>query len=229
MILKTQNISKKFGGKQALCDVTFDLEQGQVYALLGENGSGKTTWMKIVAGLTKPSGGEILFEDGPINWMSRSKIAYMSTEPYFYSWMTAEDVGNYYQDFFDDFRMDRYLQLLGKMELEHTTKVRALSSGMMAKLKIAVTMSREARLYLLDEPLNGIDLIARDKIMGIILESVSPDVTLVLSSHLVEEMEAVVSKAIFIQNGHLLELADVEDLRSRKGTSLADYYRRLMA
>ena len=229
MILKTQNISKKFGGKQALCDVSFDLEQGQVYALLGENGSGKTTWMKIVAGLTKPSRGEILFEGGPINWMSRSKIAYMSTEPYFYSWMTAEDVGNYYQDFFDDFRMDRYLQLLGKMELEHTTKVRALSSGMMAKLKIAVTMSREARLYLLDEPLNGIDLIARDMIMGIILESVSPDVTLVLSSHLVEEMEAVVSKAIFIQNGHLLELADVEDLRSRKGTSLADYYRRLMA
>ena len=128
---------------------------------------------------------------------SRRHIAYMSTEPYFYNWMTIKDVGRYYQDFFEDFSMERFQNLLARMELKEEMKTKTLSSGMMAKLKIAVTMARDAEVYMLDEPFNGIDLLARDEIRATILQFSTQDKILLLSSHLVEEMEAIADSALF--------------------------------
>ncbi len=227
-MLETKHITKKFINKTAVDDISFTLEDGKIYALLGPNGSGKTTWMKMVATLTKPTAGEILFNGNPVGINTRKQIAYMSTEPYFYNKMKIRDVGQYYQDFFADFSMDRFRELLTKMELSEDLKVKALSSGMMAKLKIAVTMARQAKLYLLDEPLNGIDLIARDKIMETIISSLDEDVTLVVSSHLVEELEQFVNGAVFINNGHLIDVVDVESLRDEENESLTDRYREIM-
>lgn len=170
MILESREVTKKYGSKTAVNQVSLQLEPGLVYAMLGPNGSGKTTWMKMVAGLVKPTNGEILYQGTPIGKESKKEIAYMSTEPYFYNWMTVSDVGKYYEDFFEDFSMEKYRQMISRMELTEDMKAKKLSSGMMAKLKIAVTMAREARLYLLDEPLNGIDLLARDQIMKSILK-----------------------------------------------------------
>ena len=190
-MLKSEELTKKFGGKTAVDHVSMELEKGHIYAMLGPNGSGKTTWMKMAAGLMKPTSGTVSFEGMPVGLESRKHVAYMSTEPYFYSWMTIRDVGQYYEDFFDDFSMEKYRQLLREMELEEEMKTKTLSSGMAAKLKIAVTLARDASVYMLDEPFNGIDLLARDEIRRCIISEATEDKLLLLSSHLVEEMEAV--------------------------------------
>ena len=227
MILESREVTKNYGSKTAVNGVSLELESGLVYAMLGPNGSGKTTWMKMVAGLVKPSMGEVLYEGSPVGKESKKEIAYMSTEPYFYSWMSVADVGKYYEDFFEDFSMEKYQQMLERMELTEDMKAKKLSSGMMAKLKIAVTMARKAKVYLLDEPLNGIDLLARDQIMTSILEAMDKDVTLVVSSHLVDELERVADAAIFLKDGRLVEQCMIEDLRMNRNQSVADLYREI--
>ena len=227
MMLESREITKQFGGKTAVDRVTLQLEKGHIYAMLGPNGSGKTTWMKMAAGLIKPTAGEAVFEGEKVSIESRKHVAYMSTEPYFYAWMTVKDVGNYYGDFFADFSADGYQALLNRMELTPAMKTRELSSGMMAKLKIAVTLARDARVYMLDEPFNGIDLLARDEIRACILERASEDRLLLLSSHLVEEMEAIADRAVFLQDGRLAACVDLEEMRLERGLSMADRYREI--
>ena len=228
-MLESKEITKVFGRKTAVDHISLKLTPGFIYAMLGPNGSGKTTWMKMAAGLIKPTSGEMFFNGRPLDVASRKEIAYMSTEPYFYNWMTAGDVGKYYQDFFEDFSMDRYHSLLSRMEHTEDLKTKALSSGMMAKLKIAVTLARDARVIMLDEPLNGIDLLARDQIMKCIVEAVSPDRVLLISSHLVEELETVADYAVFIKQSHLIEVRELEELRISEGISVADKYRQIYA
>ena len=228
-MLKSVDVTKKFVGKTAVDGITMSLEPGHIYAMLGPNGSGKTTWMKMAAGLIKPTSGEVLYKDTPIGIESRKEIAYMSTEPYFYDWMTVGDVGKYYKDFFEDFSMDNYTDMVISMDLDMKQKVKSLSSGMMAKLKVAVTMARDAKIYMLDEPLNGIDLLARDEVMNMILDAASEDKILLISSHLVEELESVVDKAIFIKQAQLVGVFDVEGLRMTEGVSLADKYRQVFS
>ncbi len=226
-MIESKNLTKKFGNKTAVDAVSLTLSPGHVYAMLGPNGSGKTTWMKMAAGLMKPTSGEIFYNGEPVGVESRKYVAYMSTEPYFYTWMTVKDVGKYYEDFFEDFSMEKYEKLLGVMELEDSMKTKALSSGMMAKLKIAVTMARDAKVYMLDEPFNGIDLLARDEIRSCILQEATPEKLLILSSHLVEEMEAISDRAIFIKEGKLIETRDLEEMRETDQVSMADRYREI--
>ena len=226
-MLESKELTKQFGAKTAVDHVSLKLEKGHVYAMLGPNGSGKTTWMKMAAGLIKPTSGQVLFQGEPVNIESRKHVAYMSTEPYFYAWMSVKDVGDYYADFFEDFSRERYQTLLQKMELTEEMKTKALSSGMMAKLKIAVTMARDAQVYMLDEPFNGIDLLARDEIRASILEYATEEKLMLLSSHLVEEMEAIADRAVFIKEGRLIENVDLETLRETQGVSMADRYRQI--
>lgn len=224
-MLESVEVTKKFFGKTAVDGVSFQLEPGYIYAMLGPNGSGKTTWMKMAAGLIKPTSGSIRYNDAPVGVDSRRHIAYMSTEPYFYDWMTIGDVGEYYQDFFKDFSMDVYDEMLQEMNLTKNLKCKELSSGMMAKLKVAVTMARDAYVYMLDEPLNGIDLLARDEVLNTIIRRAGEDKILLVSSHLVEELESVVDFAIFLNNSKLTGIFNVEDLRQSECISLADKYR----
>ena len=226
-MLESKARTKAFGSKIAVDHVDLKLEAGHLYALLGPNGSGKTTWMKMAAGLIKPTGGTVTFEGRPVSIDSRRYVAYMSTEPYFYSWMSVKDVGKYYGDFFEDFSYERYQRLLKTMELKEELKTRTLSSGMMAKLKIAVTLARDAWVYMLDEPFNGIDLLARDEIRASILDAAREDKLLLLSSHLVEEMEAIADRAVYISEGRVVENVDLEQLRSERGLSMADRYRQI--
>ena len=226
-MITSNNLTRKFGNKTAVDGVSLTLEPGHVYAMLGPNGSGKTTWMKMAAGLIKPTSGEVFFAGQPVGIESRKHVAYMSTEPYFYSWMTVRDVGRYYQDFFEDFSPEKYDSLIREMELEPAMKTRTLSSGMMAKLKIAVTMARDAKVWMLDEPFNGIDLLARDEIRRCILREASEDKVLLLSSHLVEEMEAVCDTAVFIKQGRLVEVRNLEEMRETDHVSMADRYREI--
>lgn len=226
-MLEFRNVTKKYGSQIAVNNVSLKLEAAKIYAMLGPNGSGKTTLMKMAVGLVKPNEGEVYYNGEPIGIKSRREIAYMSTEPYFYNWMTVWDVGRYYEDFFEDFSMERYEELIRKMELSMDLKTKALSSGMMAKLKIAVTMARKAKVFLLDEPLNGIDLLARDEIIRAVLESLDDDVTLLLSSHLVDELEKLVDVAVYMKDSNLVAVWDVEELRTKQGKSVVDLYREI--
>ena len=225
MLLESKNLTKRFGSKTAVDAVSLSLEAGHVYALLGPNGSGKTTWMKMAAGLIKPTDGVVNFNGKPVDVESRKSIAYVSTEPYFYSWMKIGDAGKYYADFFEDFSDKEYSKMLDAMQLSKTLKISALSSGMTAKMKVALTMARDAKVWMLDEPFNGIDLLARDDIRECILERTGPGKLLLLSSHLVEEMEAIADRAVFIRSGKLVEVRDLKEMLETDGVSMADRYR----
>ena len=206
-MLETKNLVKKYGVKTVLNDISFPISQGKTYLLLGPNGSGKTTWMKTAASLTRPTSGSILWNGTPVGVESRKEISYMPTESFFYPWMIVADVGDYCADFFEDFDLDQFRDLIRDMELPADAKVKSLSSGMNAKLRLAAAISRKARVYLLDEPLNGIDLVARDAVMKAVISVMSPDTAVVISSHLVEEVESFVSTAIFLRNGKLRQIS----------------------
>lgn len=227
MLLECRGLKKSYGRKQAVRDMTLNLEQGKIYGLLGPNGSGKTTWMKMVAGLVKDWDGSISFEGHSLTYKDKAKIAYMSTEPFFYSYMKIRDVGKYYADFFEDFSKERFEELLVRMDLDPKDKARTLSSGMAAKLKLAATLARDAKLYLLDEPLNGIDLVARDHVMQTIEEVCDARHTIVMSTHLVDEIEPVIDDAVFVREGQIEVQGSVEELRQKYGLSIVDLYRKI--
>lgn len=227
-MLECIGLSKTYRMKQAVAGISLRLEEGKIYGLLGENGSGKTTWMKMIAGLTKPTSGKIIYEGHGLCYSDKAQIAYMSTEPFFYDYMKAADVRKYYQDFFDDFSTDRFNDMMKKMGLEDSMKVRELSSGMNAKLKIIATLAREAKLYLLDEPLNGVDYKAREEIVSLILETAGGGNTFVISTHLLDEIESFVDEAMFIKNGELLRVVDLEKERIASGRSITDIYMEIM-
>ena len=202
-ILECKNLTKKFGRKTALDDVSLQLKSGKIYGLLGENGSGKTTWMKLIAGLSKP-------------------------ENFFYSYMKIKDVEKYYTDFFAGFDRAAFWNLIGKTGLDGEMKVRELSSGMNAKLRIAATLARKAKLTLLDEPLNGVDFKAREQIVEMILRQADESRTIVMSTHLIDEIESYVEEAIFIKGGKLADVVNLERERMTTGRSLTELYMQLM-
>jgi ABC-2 type transport system ATP-binding protein len=228
-MLKCENLVKKYITTTAVSNLNIEIEKGNIYALLGPNGSGKSTLMKMIAGLTKPTSGQITLEGEPLSCKSKAHIAYMPTEAYFFGYMTCKDIGKYYSDFFEDFSYDKYMQLLSDMELIPTQKAKEMSSGMMAKLKIAATLSRSSDLIMLDEPLNGIDIIAREKIINTIVSNISDDTAVLMSSHLVDELEKIVDYAIFIKNGTCVLHGNAEELRIAQGKSIVDMYKEIYA
>ena len=228
-MVKCENLVKKYRRTTAVNDLSLELKPGKIYALLGPNGSGKSTWMKMVAGLTSPTTGRILFDGNPQTWRDKAQVAYMPTEPCYFPYMTCMDLGKYFQDFFEDFDMQQFLHLLDVMELNPKQRIRELSSGMMAKLKISATLSRKARVILLDEPLNGIDIIARDRVVETITGHISDDSAVVISSHLVDELEKIVDYAIYMKNGTCVLQGEADALRQQEDKSLVDIYREIYA
>ncbi|MFV0344338.1 MAG: ABC transporter ATP-binding protein [Anaerocolumna sp.] len=228
-MLKANGLVKKYMNKTALDNVDLDFELGRVYALLGPNGSGKTTFMKVAAGLVKPNSGSITYKGENIGVESKKRIAYMSTEPFFYNYMSIDDVGKYYKDFFEDFDENRYEELLSRMDLSKKEKAKSLSSGLAAKLKIAATLSRKAEFYMLDEPLNGIDIISRDRIITTIIEASRPDTSILISSHLVDEMEKIIDSAVFMKQGNVVLQGEAETLRASHGKSIVEIYKEIYA
>ncbi len=228
-MLVCKGLEKKYLGKVAVKEFDLTIEEGRIYALLGPNGSGKTTWMKMVAGLVSPSAGTMEYDGMKIGKETKKKIAYMSTEPFFYNYMSVKDVGKYYEDFFEDFSRSKYEELIAQMDLRMTDKAKNLSSGLAAKLKLAATLARKAELYLLDEPLNGIDIIAREHIINTVLEAATDNATIVMSSHLVDELEKIIDYAIFVKDGSIVLQGDAEEVRQERGKSIVDLYKEIYA
>ena len=226
-MLQCQNVMKKYGKKTAVANITTNIVPGKIYALLGSNGSGKTTFMKMVAGLVKPTNGTITFNGMPIGEETKKYIAYMPTESFYYSYMTCKDAGKFYKDFYEDFDENKYYYLLNEMNLDPDMKVSKMSSGMTAKAKLALTLSRNSSIIMLDEPLNGIDIIAREKVIDTVLKNASPNNAIVMSSHLVDELEKIIDYAIFVRQGEVGMQGDAEEHRTRNGMSIVDMYKEI--
>ena len=224
-MLEIVNLSRKYGNKRAVDNVSLTLEAGKTYALLGPNGSGKTTLMKMIAGLTKPTAGEIRCHGISIGPETKARIAYMPTESYFYNYMTIMDAGRYYRDFFKDFDMNRFEETLRRMDLNPKDKIRQLSSGMNAKLRLALTLSRDAELMMFDEPLNGVDILTRAQVVNEIIRSRQAGRTMLISTHLVDELDAYIDHAIYMKNGVIERMGSREELAA-EGT-LTELYLRI--
>ena len=221
-------LSRHYGRKAVISDLNLTLDTGKIHVLLGENGSGKTTFLKMAAGLLRPSHGQILFQGHPLSWRDRAEISWLSAEPVFYNYMRVSDVEQYYSDFFPDFDRERFSALTGKLGLSDNPKAKELSSGGGMKLRIAAALSRRARLYLLDEPMGGIDYKAREEIVSLILETADETNTFVISTHLLDEVESFADRALFLRRGRLICDVEPEEERVRTGRSITDLYREIM-
>ena len=211
-MLTITNLTRKYISRVAVDNVSLTIEPGRTYALLGPNGSGKTTLMKMIAGLTRPTSGVILYDGMPIGPKTKAAIAYMPTESYFYNYMTIRDAGRYYADFFRDFSMQQYNEALARMELDPKDKIRQLSSGMNAKLRLALTLSRDAKLFMFDEPLNGVDILTRAQVVREIIRNRQSGRSMLISTHLVDELEAFVDDAIFMKSGRIERMGTCSEL-----------------
>ena len=226
-MLQCNNVTKKYIKMTAVNDISIEFAPGRIYAMLGSNGSGKTTLMKMIAGLVKPTSGSITLSGAPVGIETKKHIAYMPTESYFYSYMTCNDIGNDYSDFFEDFSIEQFYNYLSEMNLTPDMKASKMSSGMMAKLKLAVTLSRNASVIMLDEPLNGVDIIAREQLVNFITQKASPDNIIIMSSHLVDELETIIDYAVFVKNGIIVSHGEAESLRASTGMSIVDQYKQI--
>ena len=224
-MLICDELVKKYYSCTAVDHVNMRLDDGKVYAMLGPNGSGKTTLMKMIAGLIKPTSGTITMDGNMLDTQSKAHIAYMPTESYFYPYMTIKDIVAFYKDFYKDFSEPVFYDLLARMGLQFSDKVKNMSTGMLAKLKIAVALSRDAGLIMLDEPLNGIDILAREVIINAIIANAGGNRTIVISSHLVDELENIVNGALFMKNGQLVLAGDADKLRDANRKSLVELYK----
>jgi len=219
-ILKTSQLSKYFYQKKALDKIDLTIEKGKIYGMLGPNGGGKSTFLKIAAGLLKPSQGEIIIDNKKPGVYTKSIVSYLPEINHLYKWMKVKDALNFFKDLYADFDAEKARESLKFMELEEEEKITSLSKGMMGRLKLTLVLSRKAKLYLLDEPLNGIDPISREKIITSILDSYSEKSTMLICSHLIYYIEKLLDYVFFLSEGRIILAGDAEDLRNKRGMSI---------
>ncbi|NLK65751.1 MAG: ABC transporter ATP-binding protein [Tissierellia bacterium] len=224
-VLKITDLTKRYYNKTALENVSLDFEQGKIYGLLGPNGSGKTTLMKVVAGLHKQTSGSVLINDEMLSYKSKAYISYMPTENYMYDNFKAIDILKFYNTMYEDFRYDYALNLLNDIDVNLDSKISKLSSGQIGKLKTVIALSRNVQIYLLDEPLNGVDVLSRDTIMDLIIKSQSENKIIIISTHLVSEIEKILDAVIFLKEGIVEVFGDAEELRQERQLSVEGIYK----
>lgn len=224
-ILEINNLTKKYYNKVALEDINLSFERGKIYGLMGPNGSGKTTLMKVIIGLHKQSSGSVLIDGNPLSYKTKANVSYMPTENFLYDNFKVKDVVKFYGDMYSDFKTEYVLQILKDINVDSEFRVSKLSSGLVGKLKVALALSRDVDIYMLDEPLNGVDVLARDVIMDIIVKSHNENKTFIISSHLVSETEKVLDSVVFLKEGRLELSGDAEELRQQHGLSIENLYK----
>jgi ABC-2 type transport system ATP-binding protein len=224
-VLECRNISKKFGKVTALDAVNLRLEGGRIVGLLGPNGSGKTTLIKLANGLLQPSQGSLLVTGKPIGVETKMVVSYLPDRVCLDPWMRIRDILTFYVDFFADFSRDAAETMLRNLGLDLNRRFKTLSKGNKEKVQLVLVMARKARLYLLDEPIGGVDPAARDYIITTILNNYSDDATVLISTHLIQDVEQILDDIIFLKEGRVILEGAADDIRTEKGMSIDSLFR----
>ena len=224
-LLEFSNITKKYGSKVALDNVSFNLEPGKIIGLLGPNGSGKSTILKLVNGLLQPTEGEIKIMGNPPGIMSKSIISYLPERTYLNEWMKISDLINFFADFYIDFDINKANEMVIALKLDPNHKLKTLSNGNKEKVQLILVMSRKAKLYLLDEPIGGVDPATRDFILDTIISNYLSDATLMISTHLISDIERIFDEVILINQGTIYKHDSVDNIRQQTGKSVDQLFR----
>ena len=224
-VFECRHLTKAFPGKEALHDVSFSLEEGRIVGLLGPNGSGKSTLMKLANGLLSPTQGGI-FIDGMAPGVETKKIvSYLPDKNYLNDWMSVRQLVNFFGDFYEDFQKEAAVEMILRLGIPMHAKLKTLSKGTKEKVQLILVMSRKARLYLLDEPIGGVDPAARDYILHTIISNYSEDATVVISTHLISDVESILDQVLFISEGKILLDSPVDELREKNNMSVDAWFR----
>jgi ABC-2 type transport system ATP-binding protein len=224
-LLKCTNLTKSYGKKEALIDLDLTIESGQIVGLLGPNGSGKTTLIKIICGLLTPTSGSITVDGMEIGAKTKSIISYLPERTYIPDYMKVKDILKFFNDFYADFRIDLAEDMLKRLDINTAAKIKTLSKGTKEKVQLILVMSRNAKLYLLDEPIAGVDPAARDYILDTIITNYNPEASVIISTHLIQDIERVLDDVIMIQYGHLKLHGSADAIRQDKGMSIDELFR----
>ena len=218
-------LSKNFGTSCALNNINLELSSGKIIGLLGPNGSGKTTLIKLAAGLLTPSRGEIFVNGQKPGVASKAEVSYLPDRLYFGSWMHVNDCLDCFDSFYSDFNRKAAEEMLYNLNVPFDKRLKTMSKGTKEKVQLVLVMSRRAKLYLLDEPIGGVDPATRDYILNTIISNYNSDATVLISTHLISDIERILDEFIFIQNGQIAAYAPTEDLRADTGKSIDEYFR----
>ena len=224
-ILTCENLTKCYGAKTALDSMELHIGLGKIVGLLGPNGSGKTTLIKLANGLLQPTGGSIRIAGMKPGVESKAIVSYLPDADWLPDWMRVEQLVELFTDFYKDFDPARANEMLAKLDLQPKAALKTLSKGNKEKVQLILAMSRNARLYLLDEPIGGVDPAARDYILHTILSNYSKDATVIISTHLIEDIEPVLDEAVFLKEGKVFAHRAVDDIRENEGMSVDAYFR----
>ncbi|MDO5147208.1 MAG: ABC transporter ATP-binding protein [Eubacteriales bacterium] len=224
-ILECHNLTKKYGGKTALNQINLSLKPGRIIGLLGPNGSGKTTLIKLINGLLTPTSGELRIQGKMPGVATKSIVSYLPERTYLDESMRIYEVVEMFDAFYMDFDKNKAYQMLQKVHLDTRSYIKTLSKGNKEKVQLILVMSRRAKLYCLDEPIAGVDPAARDYILSTIINNYEEDATILLSTHLITDVENILDEVVFIQDGNIRMQEEVETIRSEKGKSVDDLFR----
>lgn len=229
-LVEVSNLTKVYDKrKTALNGLNLTLKRGRIVGLLGPNGSGKTTLIKILNGLLVPTEGEVLINGNKLGAQTKARVSYLPERTYFRNSMKVSELLTYFKDFYEDFRVERAREMLGSLNIDENARIKTLSKGTREKVQLILVMSRDADLYILDEPIAGVDPAARDYIIRTIITNYNENATVLLSTHLISDIENILDEVIFIKEGSLILQATVEEIRKSKGKSVDSYFREVFA
>lgn len=224
-LLECKDLTKKYGNKTAIDHINLAIESGHIIGLLGPNGSGKTTLIKLINGLLTPTSGTLYMRQNSIGTESKKHISYLPDHTYLNMNQRVKDIVNYFADFYEDFETERAYDMLEKLQINPDDRLKTMSKGTKEKVQLILVMSRRADLYVLDEPIAGVDPAARDYILNVILSNYDPEASILISTHLIADIENILDEVIFIQNGQIRLTASVDDIRENQGKSVDALFR----
>ena len=224
-ILECKDLTMSYGSKKALENIDLKIEPGRVVGLLGPNGSGKTTLIKLANGLLTPTSGEILINGEKPGVNSKRRVSYLSDKRYLAPWMSVKQLMDFFGDFYADFSREKAEEMLKRLGLDEKQRIKQMSKGTIEKVQLIMVMSREADLYLLDEPIGGVDPATRDYILDTIIKNYNPTASVIISTHLISDVEQILDDVIFISNSHIELITTVDDIREQHNTSVDGYFR----
>lgn len=224
-ILECSNLYKMFGACRAINGISIKLYSGRIIGLLGPNGSGKTTLIKMITGLLTPTQGQITIDGIPVGRETKAKVSYLPDNDFLDKNMKVKDCIVFFRDFFDDFDVTRAEEMIRRLDLDMNKRLKHLSKGNQEKVNLIMTMSRQARLYVLDEPIAGVDPAARDYIISTIINNYNPEATVLIATHLISDIENILDEVVFLKNGQILLYNSVEALRMSENKSIDQMFR----